>query len=478
MKKISTLINRTGSFLGNCLGKHPQAAKNVFETPATRNAYEVLGVSHDLSDDEFLDKVCRASFEFFWNECSAETGMIADNLNTPVTYSTASIGFGLTAMVIAAEREYKDRNIIEARVELMMSSLAKTVTKDGMFYHFLDKHAQPSLDAYETAISTVDTGLLIMGAITVGEYFGGKIKECADKLFEQCNWSAFADHEYKQVFMAWEPDDKDNLTGIGKFHPVRWDYFSDEAIICALLGIAAPNKDFALSADYYYSWKREMGQYHPATAGYESTGEFVYSYSGALFTYQFAHLWIDYKKLGSDNPKKCGFDSVPAVNWYENSCNATDAAWLFAVDNSLASRTYGPFGWGFTAHTSLDGYNVGAILPRGEQTQGINLNGEIAPYGAGTSIMFRPEKAIKALRYYYGITDDSGRQLVWNDKGDKPYGFYDAFNLDNGFVAQQYLGIDVGPMMIAIENHRSNLIHDNFMKNKHILRALKEIGYK
>lgn len=477
MDKISTVVNRAGSFVSNLLGQHPQTARNVFETPATRNAYQVLGVSHQLSDDEFLDKISRASFEFFWNEASEETGMIADNLNTPVTYSTASIGFGLTCMVIAAEREYKPREEIVERVELMLSSLAKTVTKDGMFYHFLDENAQPTLDAYETAISTVDTGLLIMGAITAGEYFGGKIKEYSDKIFENCNWSAFADHEYKQVFMAWEPDDKHDLTGIGKFHPVRWDYFSDETLICAILGNAAPNKDFALTPEYYYSWSRERGQYHPATPGYQSTGEFVYSYSGALFTYQFAHLWIDYKKLGPDNPQKFGYDHIPAVNWYENSCNATDAAWLFAVDNSQASRTYGPFCWGFTAHTSIDGYNVGAIIPRGEQSQGINLNGEIAPYGAGTSIMFRPEKAIKALRYYYGITDDHDRQLVWNEQGDKPYGFYDAFNLDNGFVAQQYLGIDLGPMMIAIENHRTNLIHDNFMKNEHIARALKAIGY-
>ncbi len=477
MSNMPNIINKTALFFRNCLGAHPKAASNVFEKPATRNADEILRISHDLSDDEFLDKVSRASFEFFWNECSSETGMIADNLNTPVTYSTASIGFGLTAMVIAAAREYKERQLIEQRVELMMSSLAKTATKDGMFYHFLDKDAQPSLDAYETAISTVDTGLLLMGAITVGEYFGGKIKEYADKLFEQCNWNAFADHEHRQVFMAWEPDDKGKLTGIGKFHPVRWDYFSDETLICALLGIAAPNKDFALSTDYHYSWKREKGQYHPATPGAQSTGEFVYSYSGALFTYQFAHLWIDYKKLGKDTPEKFGFNSLPAVNWYENSCNATDAAWLFAVDNSMASRTYGPFGWGFTAHTSLAGYNVGAILPRGEQVQSVNLNGEIAPYGAGTAIMFRPEKAIKTLRYYYGITDDSGRQLIWNDSGATPYGFYDAFNLDNGFVAQQYLGIDLGPMMIAIENYRTGLIQKTFMKNKNIINALKKIGF-
>ncbi|WDE98073.1 glucoamylase family protein [Lentisphaera profundi] len=459
------------------LGEPPSVAKNVFEQVATRNAYEILGQSAHMNDDDFLDKVSRACFEFFWHEASPITGITADNLNRPVTYSTASIGFGLSAMIVAAERGYRSRSDIEQRVETTMESLSKTLTKDGMFYHFLDENSQPTTDGYETAISTVDTGLLLMGAITVGEYFGGKIKDYAEQLLEQCNWSAFTDHEHKQVFMAWEPDSKEELDGIGKFHPVRWDYFSDEAMICNLLGSANPNKDFALPAEYFYHWERNKGQYHPATPGYESTDEFVYSYSGALFTYQFAHLWVNFQELGADQPQKFNLPDVPAINWYDNSSAATQAAWLVALDNAQASKTYGPFGWGFTAHTSLQGYNVGAILPRGEQNLPFLLNGEIAPYGAGTCIMFDPEKVIKTLRYYYGLQDDSGKKVVWNDSDHKPYGFYDAFNLDNGYVAQQYLGIDLGPMLLAIENHRSGLIQKTFMKNKHIQRSLKAIGF-
>ena len=460
------------------LGEAPKAAENVFVQPATRNVYEILGRSAHLNDDDFLDLVSRASFEYFWHEASPKTGIIADNLNKPTTYSTASIGFGLSAMVVAAERGFRDKQEIEQRTEKMLLSLTKTQTKDGMFYHFLDEDSQVTTDGYETAISTVDTGLLIMGAITAGEYFGGKCKEYADQIFEKCNWAAFTDHEHKQVFMAWEPDSKEDLSGIGKFHPVRWDYFSDESIICCLLGNANPNKDFALPADYFYHWARNKGQYHPATPGYQSTDEFVYSYSGALFTYQFAHIWLDFEQLGKDQPRKHQLDHVPAINWYHNSQAATQAAWLVAIDNSQASRTYGPFGWGFTAHTSINGYNVGAILPRGEQNQPFMLNGEVAPYGAGTCIMFDPEKAIKTLRYYYGLHDDNGKAIVWNNEGETPYGFYDAFNLDSGYVAQQYLGIDLGPMLLAIENHRTGLIQKTFMKNEHIQKALKNIGFE
>ena len=67
---------------------------------------------------------------------------------------------------------------------------------------------------------------------------------------------------------------------------------------------------------------------------------------------------------------------------------------------------------------------------------------------------------------------------MWNNEGETPYGFYDAFNLDSGYVAQQYLGIDLGPMLLAIENHRTGLIQKTFMKNEHIQKALKNIGFE
>ncbi len=468
------ILKKLGESVG--LKERPKAAALSFEAPALRTAYEVFGVSADMNDDEFLDKIARHSFEFFWREASAN-GMIPDNLNRPATYSTASIGFGLSALVIGAERSYEDPDAIQARVLTTLEALDKTITKDGMFYHFLDAGGQTTTDAYETAISTVDTALLLMGVITVAEYFGGRIKELAAGLVERCNWLAFADPEHRQVFMAWEPDDKRDLTGIGKFHPVRWDYFTDEALLCTLLGIAAPNPEHRLPADYFYRWKREKGQYHPVTPGYRSIEEFVYSYSGALFTYQFAHLWIDFRGCGPDHPEKFGLADVPAVDWYENSRRAVQAAWLFAVDNSHASRTYGPMGWGFTAHTSLNGYNVGAFIPRGEPMP-CTFTGEVATYGAGTSIIFDYDKAMKSLRYHYGITNDAGKQLVWNEEGDHPYGFYDAFNLDNGFVPRQYLGIDLGPMLLAIENYRSHLIQKTFMKNEHVRRAMRDIGYE
>src|SRR3546814_16192429 len=69
------------------------------------------------------------------------------------------------------------------------------------------------------------------------------------------------------------------------------------------------------------------------------------------------------------------------------------------------------------------------------------------------------------------------------------YGFKDAFNPSftfvdagsrsgtvdpvQGWVANDYLGIDQGPILTMMENHRSGLVWKVMRKNPHIVRGLK-----
>src|SRR3546814_11661557 len=73
------------------------------------------------------------------------------------------------------------------------------------------------------------------------------------------------------------------------------------------------------------------------------------------------------------------------------------------------------------------------------------------------------------------------------------YGFKDAFNPSftfvdagsrsgtvdpvQGWVANDYLGIDQGPILTMMENHRSGLVWKVMRKNPHIVRGLKRIGF-
>jgi hypothetical protein len=79
-------------------------------------------------------------------------------------------------------------------------------------------------------------------------------------------------------------------------------------------------------------------------------------------------------------------------------------------------------------------------------------DGTIAPYSAGCSIMFDPKAAMAALHRYRTIKG------LWSDPSTGGYGFRDAFNLGTGWVAPDYVAIDQGPLILAIENARTGLV--------------------
>jgi hypothetical protein len=105
-------------------------------------------------------------------------------------------------------------------------------------------------------------------------------------------------------------------------------------------------------------------------------------------------------------------------------------------------------------------------------------DGTIAPYGAGCSMMFQPGPAIAALRHYRELPPLGG-QPVWIDAPSGtpgPYGFKDAFNVSKDWVASDWVAIDQGPLVLAIENARSGLIWKVFHRSSRVQDALSRLG--
>ena len=82
---------------------------------------------------------------------------------------------------------------------------------------------------------------------------------------------------------------------------------------------------------------------------------------------------------------------------------------------------------------------------------------------------YTPQESMRALRYFYYVLGDK----LWGD-----YGFRDAFSLDESWVASSYIAIDQGPIVVMIENHRSGLLWNLFMKNTDVQRGLKKLGFE
>jgi len=57
------------------------------------------------------------------------------------------------------------------------------------------------------------------------------------------------------------------------------------------------------------------------------------------------------------------------------------------------------------------------------------------------------------------------------------YGFRDAFNLKANWWGPDVIGIDQGPIVIMVENHRTQRVWNLFMQNADIQRGLQRAGF-
>jgi hypothetical protein len=123
---------------------------------------------------------------------------------------------------------------------------------------------------------------------------------------------------------------------------------------------------------------------------------------------------------------------------------------------------YGADDWGITA---VDG--PGGYVPY--EPNPVLDDGTLAPTGALSSMPYLPDASMRALKQFYR---DDGAEL-WG-----PFGFRDAFNQQQDWVANINMGLNQAPMVVMIENYRTGLIWKMFMKNPEIKPALERIGFK
>ena len=125
-----------------------------------------------------FETIERRTFDFFWQTANPLNGMVPDRYPSPSPCSIAAVGFALTAYVIGADRGFVTREQARERVLTTVRFFRNApqgpqptgVTGHrGFFYHFLDMEAGARFATVE--LSTIDTALLLAGALTCREYF-------------------------------------------------------------------------------------------------------------------------------------------------------------------------------------------------------------------------------------------------------------------------------------------------------------------
>jgi hypothetical protein len=435
-------------FLGGCSGTEERTDTGDADVPTVvSNPTEILTPTNVPATQAGADiktviaYEMEGSFNFFWEQAnsdpeSAGYGLIRDRFpGSEGIASIASVGFGLTAYPIGVEKGYISQQEGFDRANRTLDTLLAMERVEGFYYHFVSMETGERV--WESEVSSIDTAILVMGAISAGEYFGGEVQTKAKALYDGVNWQWFVDDSRNMFHMAYRPEE--GFSG-------HWDFYAEQLMLYVL---AAGSDTYPIDDTPYYTFTRHAARY--------GDGEpFIHSWFGSLFTHQFSHAWIDFRT----------YTDKEGVNWFDNSVVASQAQVDFAIANDDDYETLGPDAWGLTASDGPTGYNgLYGAPPSGFDNLAHEVDDTIPPAGAIGSIIFVPEAAERAMLNYYTI-----ERL----KGD--YGFQDAYNLSEEWYASDVIGIDKGITLLMLANYENGLVYQYVMQNEQILAGLERLG--
>ena len=426
----------------------------------------VKAVTRAFSDEELLDMVQEASFRYYWEGAEPHSGLALENIpGRKNMIATGASGFGIMAIAVGAERGFITRKQAVERMLKITSFLKKCDKFHGAVSHFIDGptgKVEPFFGERDNGGDLVETSFLFQGLLVARQYFDhntveeNQIRESITKLWEAVEWNWYdREKENKYLTWHWSPDKE----WVIDHKLIGWN----ETMITYILAMASPTHSIPISM-YYNGWasqeegavkyrkawgKTDDGSFYTNGNNYHGLQLPVgVSNGGPLFFVHYSYMGLDPHQL-----------TDKYTNYFENNKNIALINWRYCAENPKNHKGMGNDFWGLTASDGPWGYR--AIEPNME-----NDNGTLAPTGALASFPYTPEQSMVALKNMYR---NHGKYL-WGE-----YGFKDAVNLEENWHAKIYMGLNQAPVTVMIENYRTGLIWDLFMKNEEIKNAIKKL---
>ncbi|HWU76054.1 MAG TPA: glucoamylase family protein [Rhodanobacter sp.] len=429
-----------------------------------------------------VDDLEHRTFEWFWQTADPKTGLVPDSAPGHSFSSIAAVGFGLTAYGVGVERGYVTRKQAVQRTLATLRFFHDAPQNDseddatgyhGFYYHFLDMKTGHRAMRY-VELSSVDTTLLLGGVLFAESYYDRdtpqekQIRQLADQIYRAVDWP-WMQPRAPLISMGWTPG--------GKFIPADWKGYN-EGMLVYILALGSPTHP--IKADAWSAWCAT----YPSTWG-TFHGQTFLTFA-PLFGHQYSQTWVDFRGI------RDAWSRQHDLDYFENSRRATYSQRDYAIANPGHWSGYGQNVWGLTAsngpgdvtvHTAEGKREFNGYTARGAGLDYITDDGTIAPTAAAGSIAFAPEIVVPALAEMerrYGAA-------IYNK-----YGFVDAFNPSFhagtklrtgrlvpglGWVDTVQLGIDQGPIVLMIENWRSDFVWKVMRRNPYIRKGLQRAGF-
>jgi hypothetical protein len=422
-----------------------------------------------VNDDALLDAIQREAFEYFLKAVNPKNGLIADKSKPGWPASIAATGLGLASYPVAVEHGLMTR---EAAVRVTLATLrffrnsVQSTAKDatgykGFYYHFLDMKTGRREGNCE--LSTVDTAFLLAGALTAAAYFDRdvdderELRQLADELYRRVDWR-WALHGKATIVHGYRPK--------SGFLSYRWEGY-DEALLLYVLALGSPT--FPIPPESYAAWL--------STYEWKKVFEYEFACAGPLFVHQLSHIWLDFRGIHD------AFTREHGVDYFENSRLATYAQREYAIRNPLEFECYHKNCWGFTAS---DGpgpatLKIGGVVRRFYDYVARGVpdgpdDGTVSPWAVVGSLPFAPEIVMPTIRYFIDHIQP---------RRPKTAGFASTFNATFpaesdehvGWFSKWHFGVNQGPMVLMIENYRTDLIWRLMKKNPYVVGGLRRAGF-
>ncbi|HAV12286.1 MAG TPA: beta-glucosidase, partial [Opitutae bacterium] len=402
--------------------------------------------------DGFLTEVQEAGFRYFYNFAHPTShlpreGIKAKDSWTMDTISGVSTGMYFFNMAMGVERGFVTRKDAVQHIAVALKFLTRDTDRfHGAFPHWIHGESGKVIpfSSTDNGADMVETAILAKGLLFAREYFDETnqqeafIRRTADNLWRTIEWNKFIHND--AMAWHWSPN-----YGFGNLPIVGFN----EAEIAYILGVGSPT--YSISPETYWNgWVGKNANYfNPRmVAGENGTIhlQLGHDYGLPMFLMHYSYMGLDPRQV-----------PMPDGNLFEEFERLTLANHDYCTLNAGRFAGYDKF-WGLTASLDPDGYKA-------HEPMHVD-NGTISPTGALASMPYQPELVMEMMETMYLQYGE----MLWG-----PFGFYDAFNFSRNWVAYGYIGIDVGPIGPMIENYRTGILWQTFMKAPEVNTAIKEI---
>lgn len=426
---------------------------NIFITLVTTYdqtpKFPILADEDDDDDNtnDLLSVIQQKTFKYFYEFAHPASGMARERNSSGNTVTSGGSGFGIMALIVGMERNFINRDQGLQHMDKILDFLETADRFHGAWSHWINGNTGDVIpfSSNDNGGDLVETAFLVEGLITFRQYLNAGVPAEAamiariNVLWEGVDWEWYRKEANENVlYWHWSPD----KAWVMNHQISGWN----EALMVYVLAASSPTHTIPKTV-YTNGWARN-GNMRNGNVYEGVTLPLGFEYGGPLFFSHYSFLGLDPRELSDEY-----------TNYWTQNVNHSRINYKYCVRNPRNYWGYGEDCWGLTASDNQSGYSAHSPT---------NDLGVISPTAALSSFPYTPEESMRAAKFFY---------YTLGDKLFGEYGFYDAFNLNQAWIANSYLAIDQGPIIVMIENYRTGLLWDLFMSAPEVQAGLTKLEF-